>query len=93
MMGIDVRAAKSTWTAALVLLGLYAAFLIRETLLVVTISVLFACVPLRTSAGCPGCVAAFRPGCLWQWPRRRLRRTLRPFLVCHRAGTSAGPAR
>ena len=42
MMGIDVRAAKSTWTAALVLLGLYAAFLIRETLLVVTISVLFA---------------------------------------------------
>jgi predicted PurR-regulated permease PerM len=42
LLGIDPRAARATWTAALVLLALGAVYLIRQTLLVFVIALLFA---------------------------------------------------
>lgn len=42
MLGIDRRAARSTWTAALVLLGLALIYFIRETLFVFVVALLFA---------------------------------------------------
>jgi predicted PurR-regulated permease PerM len=42
MLGFDQRAARSTWTAALVLLLLYLVFLARKTLFVFTLAMLFA---------------------------------------------------
>ncbi len=42
MLGIDQRAARYTWTAALVLILLYLAYLVRSTLFVLTVSLLFA---------------------------------------------------
>jgi predicted PurR-regulated permease PerM len=42
MLGFDQRAARSTWTAALVLLLLYLVFLARTTLFVFTLAMLFA---------------------------------------------------
>jgi predicted PurR-regulated permease PerM len=42
MFGVDRRAAKYTFTVALVLLLLYAVFIIRGTLFVLTVSLLFA---------------------------------------------------
>lgn len=42
MFGIDLRAARAVWTAALVVLGLYGVYLMRTTLLVVLIAVLFS---------------------------------------------------
>jgi predicted PurR-regulated permease PerM len=42
MLGFDQRAARSTWTAALVLLLLYVVFLARKTLFVFTLALLFA---------------------------------------------------
>ncbi len=42
MLGIDYKAARCTWTAALVLLGLGMVYLIRETLFVFVIALLFA---------------------------------------------------
>jgi predicted PurR-regulated permease PerM len=42
MFGIDHRAARAVWTAALVIAGLYGIYLIRTTLLVVLIAVLFS---------------------------------------------------
>jgi predicted PurR-regulated permease PerM len=42
MLGFDSRAARATWTAALVLLGLGILYLIRDTLLVFVIALLFA---------------------------------------------------
>lgn len=42
MLGFDPKAARATWTAALVLLFLYLVYVVREVLLVVTIAVLFA---------------------------------------------------
>jgi predicted PurR-regulated permease PerM len=42
MFGIDIRAARAVWTAALVIGGLYAVYLVRTTLLVLLIAVLFS---------------------------------------------------
>lgn len=42
MLGLDTRAAKYTWTAVAVLLALYGAYLLRKTLFVFVISLLFA---------------------------------------------------
>ncbi len=42
MLGFSPQAARNTWTAALVLLAMYAAYLIRSTLFILTISILFA---------------------------------------------------
>jgi predicted PurR-regulated permease PerM len=42
MLGFDKRAARSTWTAALVLLLLYVVYLARKTLFVFTLALLFA---------------------------------------------------
>jgi len=42
MLGFDQRAARSTWTAAIVLLLLYLVFLARKTLFVFTLAMLFA---------------------------------------------------
>jgi predicted PurR-regulated permease PerM len=42
MLGFDQRAARSTWTAAVVLLLLYLVFLARTTLFVFTLAMLFA---------------------------------------------------
>ncbi len=42
MFGIDVRAARAVWTAALVLLVLYCAYTIRTTLLVLLFGVFFS---------------------------------------------------
>jgi predicted PurR-regulated permease PerM len=42
LLGIDARAARATWTAALVLLLLGAVYLIRQTLLIFVIALLFA---------------------------------------------------
>jgi predicted PurR-regulated permease PerM len=42
LLGIDYRAARAAWTAALVLLGLGAVYLIRKTILVFVIALLFA---------------------------------------------------
>lgn len=42
MLGIDYRAARYTWTAALVLLAICLVYLLRETLLVFVIALLFA---------------------------------------------------
>jgi len=42
LLGIDSRAARATWTAALVLLGLGAIYLVRRTILVFVIALLFA---------------------------------------------------
>jgi len=42
MLGFDKRAARSTWTAALVLLLLYVVYLARTTLFVFTLALLFA---------------------------------------------------
>lgn len=42
MLGFDQRAARSTWTAALVLLLLYVVYLARKTLFVFTLALLFA---------------------------------------------------
>jgi predicted PurR-regulated permease PerM len=42
MLGIDPKAARLTWTAALVLLGICTIYLIRETLLVFVIALLLA---------------------------------------------------
>jgi len=42
MLGIDRRAARSAWTAALVLLVLWLAYLLRTTFFVFTLAVLFA---------------------------------------------------
>ncbi len=42
MLGIDARAARWTWTAALVLLAMWVFYLIRETLFVFTIALMFA---------------------------------------------------
>ncbi|MGO9231301.1 MAG: AI-2E family transporter [Bryobacteraceae bacterium] len=42
MLGFDQRAARSTWTAALVLLLLYLVFLARKTLFVFVLAMLFA---------------------------------------------------
>lgn len=42
MLGIDARAARYTWTAALVLLAMCIVYLIRDTLLVFVIALLFA---------------------------------------------------
>ncbi len=41
-LGIDLRAARWTWTAALVLLGLWLVYLLRSTLFVFVLAVLFA---------------------------------------------------
>ncbi len=42
MLGIDAKAARAAWTVALVLIVLYAVYLIRSTLVVFTIALLFA---------------------------------------------------
>jgi predicted PurR-regulated permease PerM len=42
MLGIDTRAARWTWTAALVLLGMWLLYLLRSTLFVFILAVLFA---------------------------------------------------
>lgn len=42
MFGIDARTARVVWTAALVVAGLYGVFLVRTTLLVMLIAVLFS---------------------------------------------------
>lgn len=42
MFGIDARTARVVWTAALVIAGLYGVFLVRTTLLVMLIAVLFS---------------------------------------------------
>jgi predicted PurR-regulated permease PerM len=42
MLGIDARAARVAWTTALVLLALYGIYLIRGTLVVFTVALLFA---------------------------------------------------
>jgi len=42
MLGFDQRAARSTWTAALVLLMLYIVYMARKTLFVFTLALLFA---------------------------------------------------
>src|ERR1700735_4602030 len=42
MLGIDRRAASYTFTAAIVLLALYLVYLVRSTLFVFTLAVLFA---------------------------------------------------
>ena len=42
MLGIEPRAARATWTAALVILALAALYLVRDTLLVFVIALLFA---------------------------------------------------
>lgn len=42
MLGLDTRAAKYTWTAVAVLLALYGAYLLRKTLFVFILSLLFA---------------------------------------------------
>jgi predicted PurR-regulated permease PerM len=42
MLGIDYRAARWTWTAALVLLALWLVYLLRSTLFVFALAVLFA---------------------------------------------------
>lgn len=42
MLGIEVRAARSTWTVALVVLALWLVYLLRSTLFVFTLAVLFA---------------------------------------------------
>lgn len=42
MLGIDPKAARSTWTAGLVLLGICLVYLLRDTLLVFVIALLFA---------------------------------------------------
>ena len=42
MLGIDSRAARSTWTAALVVLALWLVYLVRSTLLIFILAVLFA---------------------------------------------------
>ena len=42
MLGIDARSARGTWTAALVLLGLWLVYLLRSTLFIFMLAVLFA---------------------------------------------------
>src|ERR1035438_89101 len=42
MLGIDSRAARSTWTAALVVLALWLVYLMRSTLYIFILAVLFA---------------------------------------------------
>src|ERR1017187_10071612 len=42
MLGIDGRAARITWTAALVVLALWLVYLMRSTLLIFILAVLFA---------------------------------------------------
>ena len=42
MLGIDSRSARGTWTAALVLLGLWLVYLVRSTLFIFMLAVLFA---------------------------------------------------
>lgn len=42
MLGLDSRAARYTWTAAVVLLGMWLVYLIRETLFVFVIALMFA---------------------------------------------------
>ncbi|MGD0871939.1 MAG: AI-2E family transporter [Bryobacteraceae bacterium] len=42
MLGIDSRAARSTWTAALVVLALWLVYLVRSTLYIFILAVLFA---------------------------------------------------
>jgi predicted PurR-regulated permease PerM len=42
MLGLDQRAARYTWTAALVLLLLYVAYLIRDTLFLFVVALMFA---------------------------------------------------
>jgi predicted PurR-regulated permease PerM len=42
MIGIDYRAARWTWTAALVLLGLWLVYLLRSTLFLFILAMLFA---------------------------------------------------
>lgn len=42
MFGIDARTARVVWTAALVIAGLYGVYLVRTTLLVMLIAVLFS---------------------------------------------------
>ena len=42
MLGIDYRAARGAWTAALVLLGLWLVYLLRSTLFIFMLAVLFA---------------------------------------------------
>src|SRR5947209_20300904 len=42
MLGLDLKAARWTWTAALVLLLLFTVFMVRETLFIFTISLLLA---------------------------------------------------
>jgi predicted PurR-regulated permease PerM len=42
MMGVDSRAARWTWTAVLVLLGIWLLYLLRSTLFVFSLAVLFA---------------------------------------------------
>ena len=42
MLGIDSRAARCTWTAALVVLGIWLLYLLRSTLFVFILAVLFA---------------------------------------------------
>src|ERR1039457_2958172 len=42
MLGIDGRAARSTWTAALVVLALWLVYLMRSTLYIFILAVLFA---------------------------------------------------
>jgi predicted PurR-regulated permease PerM len=42
VFGIDSRTARAVWTAALVVAGLYCVYLVRTTLLVVLIAVLFS---------------------------------------------------
>src|SRR5438045_3680168 len=42
MLGIDGKAARYTWTAAVVLLGLFLVYVVRSTLFVFILAVLFA---------------------------------------------------
>jgi predicted PurR-regulated permease PerM len=42
MLGIELRAARNTWTAALVLLGMWLVYLLRSTLFLFVLAVLFA---------------------------------------------------
>jgi predicted PurR-regulated permease PerM len=42
LLGIDARAARWTWTAAVVLLAIWVAYLIRETLFVFTVALMFS---------------------------------------------------
>src|SRR5580658_1545138 len=42
MLGIDRRAASCTFTAAIVLLALYLVYMVRSTLFVFTLAILFA---------------------------------------------------